>query len=147
MSDPGSGRRVRATRACDGCRKTKQKCDTLHPTCSACLAQSQACTYNQKSRKRGTQPGYMATLEILLAFLLEKLPDGAEAAHKFMSPAPKITDQECIYDSATTTHLRLCWRNHPLSKEINSVLASDALLQLNSKCFEIGYLNNPDEDS
>ncbi|KAJ5609875.1 transcriptional regulator family: Fungal Specific TF [Penicillium herquei] len=60
-------RRKRVSRACDRCRSKKDKCDGIRPTCSACQASGQTCSYDPHAKKRGLPEGYVRGLEKLWA--------------------------------------------------------------------------------
>lgn len=65
--DTKGPRRKRVSRACDRCRTKKDKCDGARPSCSACQATGQACSYDPNARKRGLPEGYVRGLEKLWA--------------------------------------------------------------------------------
>jgi hypothetical protein len=65
--DPKAPRRKRVSRACDRCRSKKDKCDGIRPTCSACQATGQTCSYDPNAKKRGLPEGYVRGLEKLWA--------------------------------------------------------------------------------
>ncbi|KAL4867853.1 hypothetical protein BDV12DRAFT_111353 [Aspergillus spectabilis] len=77
VSDPKAPRRKRVSRACDRCRSKKDKCDGLRPSCSACLASGQACSYDPHAKKRGLPEGYVRGLEKLWALAICNI-DGFE---------------------------------------------------------------------
>lgn len=66
-ADTKGPRRKRVSRACDRCRTKKDKCDGARPTCSACQATGQTCSYDPNARKRGLPEGYVRGLEKLWA--------------------------------------------------------------------------------
>ncbi|KAL4901026.1 hypothetical protein BDW74DRAFT_87486 [Aspergillus multicolor] len=70
-------RRKRVSRACDRCRAKKDKCDGLRPSCSACLASGQTCSYDPHAKKRGLPEGYVRGLEKLWALAICNI-DGFE---------------------------------------------------------------------
>ncbi|KAL4783883.1 fungal-specific transcription factor domain-containing protein [Aspergillus varians] len=76
-SDPKASRRKRVSRACDRCRSKKDKCDGRRPSCSACLASGQACSYDPHAKKRGLPEGYVRGLEKLWALAICNI-DGFE---------------------------------------------------------------------
>ncbi|KAL2819872.1 fungal-specific transcription factor domain-containing protein [Aspergillus cavernicola] len=75
--DPKAPRRKRVSRACDRCRSKKDKCDGLRPSCSACLASGQRCSYDPHAKKRGLPEGYVRGLEKLWALAICNI-DGFE---------------------------------------------------------------------
>ncbi|KAJ5112933.1 hypothetical protein N7456_001467 [Penicillium angulare] len=70
-------RRKRVSRACDRCRSKKDKCDGIRPTCSACQASGQTCSYDPHAKKRGLPEGYVRGLEKLWALSICNI-DGFE---------------------------------------------------------------------
>ncbi|OJJ08439.1 hypothetical protein ASPVEDRAFT_143921 [Aspergillus versicolor CBS 583.65] len=76
-TDPKAPRRKRVSRACDRCRSKKDKCDGLRPSCSACLASGQTCSYDPHAKKRGLPEGYVRGLEKLWALAICNI-DGFE---------------------------------------------------------------------
>ncbi|TPX31873.1 hypothetical protein SmJEL517_g04888 [Synchytrium microbalum] len=46
-------KRVRASKACDQCRKRRTKCSGSEPTCISCLALGIECNYSPSERRRG----------------------------------------------------------------------------------------------
>ncbi|OJJ53302.1 hypothetical protein ASPSYDRAFT_162870 [Aspergillus sydowii CBS 593.65] len=76
-ADPKAPRRKRVSRACDRCRSKKDKCDGLRPSCSACLASGQTCSYDPHAKKRGLPEGYVRGLEKLWALAICNI-DGFE---------------------------------------------------------------------
>ncbi|KAH8432523.1 putative C6 transcription factor [Aspergillus melleus] len=76
-SDPKAPRRKRVSRACDRCRSKKDKCDGIRPSCSACQASGQTCSYDPHAKKRGLPEGYVRGLEKLWALSICNI-DGFE---------------------------------------------------------------------
>lgn len=77
--DSKGPRRKRVSRACDRCRLKKDKCDGARPSCSACNAAGQTCSYDPSARKRGLPEGYVRGLEKLWALSICNI-DGFEDA-------------------------------------------------------------------
>ncbi|KAH7166419.1 hypothetical protein EDB81DRAFT_853077 [Dactylonectria macrodidyma] len=73
-SDEGSSSKVRhrVTRACDECRRRKDRCDGQLPACGACLKGGRSCSYGP-SKKRGLRTGYVRTLEVLLGLIFSTI--------------------------------------------------------------------------
>ncbi|KAI8076676.1 fungal-specific transcription factor domain-containing protein [Gilbertella persicaria] len=71
-------KRMRASQACNHCRKKKIKCDESRPKCTQCQEASIACEYTEP-KKRGPRKGYVQLLEERLAQMERKLigPDNA----------------------------------------------------------------------
>ncbi|KAH8738391.1 hypothetical protein BGZ61DRAFT_512762 [Ilyonectria robusta] len=69
--------RIRISRACDECRRRKDRCDGQRPSCQPCSVAKRACNYNP-SKKRGLRTGYVRSLEMLLGFFFGTV-EGSEA--------------------------------------------------------------------
>lgn len=69
--------RARVSRACDECRRRKDRCDGQEPSCGPCSIAGRVCTYNP-NKKRGLRSGYVRSLEMLLGLLFSAV-DGSEA--------------------------------------------------------------------
>ncbi|KAJ5160673.1 transcriptional regulator family: Fungal Specific TF [Penicillium canariense] len=112
-------RRKRVSRACDRCRSKKDKCDGIRPTCSACQASGQTCSYDPHAKKRGLPEGYVRGLEKLWALsicnidgfedtMLAMLGTTAEAAgrrDKIMSVWTDDSSSESLHETWKTSRL------------------------------------------
>ncbi|KAF8326862.1 uncharacterized protein EI90DRAFT_1882504 [Cantharellus anzutake] len=65
-SGKGSTGVKKVTTACDTCRLKRQKCDGLHPQCSACAEANLSCTYSRQTKRRGPPLGYLRHVEVRL---------------------------------------------------------------------------------
>ncbi|OKP01986.1 Quinic acid utilization activator [Penicillium subrubescens] len=112
-------RRKRVSRACDRCRSKKDKCDGIRPTCSACQASGQPCSYDPHAKKRGLPEGYVRGLEKLWALsmcnidgfedtMLAMLGTTAESAgrrEKLMSVWSDDSSSESLHETWKTSRL------------------------------------------
>ncbi|KAJ5159251.1 uncharacterized protein N7500_008902 [Penicillium coprophilum] len=112
-------RRKRVSRACDRCRSKKDKCDGNRPTCSACQASGQSCSYDPHAKKRGLPEGYVRGLEKLWALsicniegfedtMLAMLGNTAESAgrrEKLMTVWSDDSSSESLHESWKTSRL------------------------------------------
>ncbi|TEA17570.1 Quinic acid utilization activator [Colletotrichum sidae] len=64
--------RMRVTRACNECRKRKDRCDGGRPACQPCLDAGRSCSYNPP-KKRGLRTGYVRALEVLLGMIFSSI--------------------------------------------------------------------------
>ncbi|GIK06785.1 hypothetical protein Aspvir_002437 [Aspergillus viridinutans] len=117
--DPKVPRRKRVSRACDRCRSKKDKCDGLRPSCSACRASGQTCSYDPHAKKRGLPEGYVRGLEKLWALsicnidgfedtmlaLLGTTPDSAGRRDKLLSLWMDDSASETLHESWKTSRL------------------------------------------
>ncbi|KAJ5957893.1 hypothetical protein N7501_012172 [Penicillium viridicatum] len=112
-------RRKRVSRACDRCRSKKDKCDGIRPTCSACQASGQSCSYDPHAKKRGLPEGYVRGLEKLWALsicnidgfedtmlaMLGNTPESAGRREKLMSVWSDDSPSESLHESWKTSRL------------------------------------------
>ncbi|KAJ5437137.1 Transcription factor [Penicillium cf. griseofulvum] len=112
-------RRKRVSRACDRCRSKKDKCDGIRPTCSACQALGQSCSYDPHAKKRGLPEGYVRGLEKLWALsicnidgfedtMLAMLGNNSESTgrrEKLMSMWSDESASESLHESWKTSRL------------------------------------------
>lgn len=66
--------RMRVTRACNQCRKRKDRCDGGRPSCGSCINLGRTCNYNPP-KKRGLRTGYVRAIEVLLGMMLSTIED------------------------------------------------------------------------
>ncbi|KAL2211556.1 hypothetical protein CC79DRAFT_205007 [Sarocladium strictum] len=127
MSDEEEGRtkkRIRVSRACDPCRRRKERCDGGQPACQRCTAAARTCFYNPY-RKRGLRPGYVRTLEILLGLILHTF-DGAEQLilavlrHKAEDTSTTIGQFGQHRPIAVVSSLLQSWRKSSVLEEVQN---------------------------
>ncbi|KAJ4112177.1 hypothetical protein NW768_011756 [Fusarium equiseti] len=127
-SDEGSnGRhRHRVTRACNECRRRKDKCGGQRPSCKSCVESNRTCSYDP-SKKRGLRPGYVRAVEALLGLMVTTI-EGSEAwicsllqgksEHISLRPATlQIRESDISID-----FLLEAWRKCALAKEAGKLL-------------------------
>ncbi|ETS73322.1 hypothetical protein PFICI_14927 [Pestalotiopsis fici W106-1] len=76
-NSPRKRKRTRVTKACELCRKRKEKCNGERPACGSCISLGRSCSYASESRRRGLPAGFIHSREVLLGLLLQ-IFDGAE---------------------------------------------------------------------
>ncbi|GIC92558.1 putative C6 transcription factor [Aspergillus udagawae] len=95
------------------------KCDGLRPSCSACRASGQACSYDPHAKKRGLPEGYVRGLEKLWALsicnidgfedtmlaLLGTTPDSAGRRDKLLTLWMDDSASETLHESWKTSRL------------------------------------------
>ncbi|KAH1287531.1 hypothetical protein KXX33_000424 [Aspergillus fumigatus] len=100
-------------------RESKDKCDGLRPSCSACRASGQTCSYDPHAKKRGLPEGYVRGLEKLWALsicnidgfedtmlaLLGTTPDSAGRRDKLLSMWMDDSASETLHESWKTSRL------------------------------------------
>ncbi|OBS25193.1 hypothetical protein FPOA_05728 [Fusarium poae] len=132
-SDEGSnGRnRHRVTRACNECRRRKDRCGGQRPSCKSCADNDRVCSYGP-SKKRGLRPGYVRAIEVLLGLIITTI-EGSEAwicgllqgkteRSSFRPALLKVRESDMSVDFLLET-----WRKCSLAKEAGNLLASEGL--------------------
>ncbi|KAJ5112058.1 hypothetical protein N7532_000103 [Penicillium argentinense] len=121
-------RRKRVSRACDRCRSKKDKCDGIRPTCSACQASGQPCSYDPHAKKRGLPEGYVRGLEKLWALCLCNI-DGFEESMLAMlgttsdSLARRDRLMSVWSEDGSSESLHETWKTSRLYGELEKMLA------------------------
>jgi hypothetical protein len=131
MSEDEEGRarkRLRVSRACDPCRRRKERCDGAQPACQRCTGASRTCFYNPY-RKRGLRPGYLRTLEIILGLILHTF-DGAESLvvsvlrHRLDDTLTSLGHRNQSEEAPDVSSLLELWRKSTVLEELQSALGS-----------------------
>lgn len=129
--DSASGRastkRQRVSRACDQCRAAREKCDGIQPLCYPCVSLNRPCTYQANPKKRGVQTGYIRTLELALAWVLEEVPGSEDAldaliTHEGGQGRRLLADK----DSVAAKRLHRKWRKSRVQRGIDNILSGSA---------------------
>lgn len=114
-------KRRKVSKACDRCRRRKDKCDGKAPVCSTCRAAHEVCSYDSSTKKRGLPDGYVRGLERLCGamiyhvprlqeVMLAKLQGTAEAKRAFWSHGGSVESLDEV------------WKNSRLAGELEALL-------------------------
>lgn len=124
-------KRTRVSRACDQCRASREKCDGSQPVCQSCVSQYRECTYNEAPKKRGIQPNYIRTLELVLAYILEQWPDAQrELCNNLPIDHSHLHRVLADKDSDDAERLHQAWRSSLLGRQIEQVLSGTEVEQI-----------------
>lgn len=117
-------KRSRVSRACDQCRASREKCDGTHPRCHSCTSQKRECSYNDQPKKRGIQPNYIRTLEMIVAWLFRSAAgsEGKLATH-LASVADAVHRAISAKDAGHAESLHQGWRNSIVCRQIDQILS------------------------
>lgn len=125
----GGRRRKRVSRACDHCRKKKDRCDGLRPTCSPCRDSGSVCSYDPTAKKRGFPEGYVRGLEKLWALSISNI-EGLESKvlallgiHDETSPISHQF-QALWVDESVSNKLHESWKLSDLYGELEKLLST-----------------------
>lgn len=121
-TNDGPIKRVRVSRACDQCRTERSKCDGHQPQCAPCSEGKRTCTYTSNPRKRGLPPGYIRTIELALAIVIQQHADiEASLIAKLGQPNTVLLAR----DTKDSNRLHKSWRRTRFCKTLNKVLTGD----------------------
>lgn len=123
-------KRKRVSLACDACRAAREKCDGLQPQCSPCTSQSRNCSYTPASKKRGVQTGYLRTIELSLAWVLDQVPESERALHAFLTDRNSTAAQLLCGKTEASSRLHKSWTKGNIHRKIGALLAADETSQL-----------------
>ncbi|KAJ5684830.1 transcriptional regulator family: Fungal Specific TF [Penicillium maclennaniae] len=131
-------RRKRVSRACDRCRSKKDKCDGARPTCSACQASGQPCSYDPHAKKRGLPEGYVRGLEKLWALSICNI-DGLEEAMLAMlgttaeSAGRRDKLMAAWTDDGSSESLHETWKASRLNSALEKMLTNSEVTSTTGK--------------
>ena len=67
-------KRRRVEKACETCRRRKERCNGAIPTCSNCQAAARECLYSSETKRRGLPEGWVRALEKFWAVAILRTP-------------------------------------------------------------------------
>ncbi|KAL1887374.1 hypothetical protein Sste5346_010254 [Sporothrix stenoceras] len=127
-NNASSRKRLRVARACSTCRRRKERCDGLQPSCQRCTAMDRPCSYNPY-RKRGLRTGYVRGTEILLGLLLSAYDDADSLILSVLQHGAGADGQTTAAVSpsaavlAPSASLLETWRSSAALQELQKALA------------------------
>lgn len=125
------GKRQRVSLACDACRQAREKCDGGKPHCGSCVEQKRTCSYTPAAKKRGVPTGYLRTVELSLAWLIEEVPECEDALSRLLSEGTDAAKLLQCKDQAGH-RLQKRWSKSSVHKSIGKLLAEYADLPTES---------------
>ncbi|KAI9170733.1 Quinic acid utilization activator [Paramyrothecium foliicola] len=124
-----TAKRRRVSLACNPCRAAREKCDGGRPQCASCTSQHRNCSYTASQKKRGVQTGYLRTIELALAWVLDEVPESEHALQRLLTDnggregAKLLTRKN---SSGNLLHKK--WNRSRVHKEIARILADGEAL-------------------
>ncbi|KAF5598573.1 quinic acid utilization activator [Fusarium pseudocircinatum] len=125
---PNGRNRHRITRACNECRRRKDRCGGQRPSCKSCIDNNRTCSYGP-SKKRGLRPGYVRGIETLLGLIFKSIQGSEEwilgllegiIQQSSFCPASGLHDSNISVDLLLET-----WHKSSVSKKMGSLLSID----------------------
>jgi hypothetical protein len=131
-SDEAAGRnRHRVTRACNECRRRKDRCGGQRPSCTSCLESSRTCSYGP-SKKRGLRPGYVRGIEVLLGLVFTTVEGSESYVHGLLqgqiqhtSVRPQVSRVE--ESDISAEFLLEAWRKCSVANEVKKLLSPEGV--------------------
>lgn len=130
----GDKKRLRVSRACDQCRRRKDKCDGRQPICQPCSNIKRVCTYNMFTKKRGLPTGYVRSIEILLGLVFRHVEGSEALVSMLLDTNSNVTDPKAlslltVEDKPRTESLAEHWRKSMIAKQIELLLPTAESLE------------------
>ncbi|KAF5604780.1 quinic acid utilization activator [Fusarium pseudoanthophilum] len=128
---PNGRSRHRITRACNECRRRKDRCGGQRPSCKSCIDNNRTCSYGP-SKKRGLRPGYVRGIETLLGLIFKSIQGSEEwilgllegvIQQSSFCPASGLRDANISVDLLLET-----WHKSSVSKKMGSLLSTEGEL-------------------
>jgi hypothetical protein len=106
----------------------RERCDGVQPTCGTCNTQTRACSYNEQPKKRGIQPNYIRTLEVVIGWLFRTFPESEDI---LTNALPESNDANRALlagnDPDATDELHSVWRSSLVNKQLDQMLAGQPI--------------------
>ncbi|KZL78447.1 C6 transcription factor [Colletotrichum tofieldiae] len=122
--------RMRVTRACNQCRKRKDRCDGGRPSCGSCVDTGRTCNYNPP-KKRGLRTGYVRAIEVILGMMLSTIKDSDSWMAALMKgqgqkPSFRLRDwrSEMAPDTDVAEFLVDAWRKSDVLGQVEQWLSN-----------------------
>ncbi|SCV50583.1 related to quinic acid utilization activator [Fusarium fujikuroi] len=125
---PNGRNRHRITRACNECRRRKDRCGGQRPSCKSCIDNNRTCSYGP-SKKRGLRPGYVRGIETLLGLIFKSIQGSEDwicgllegvVQQSSFCPASGLRDANISVDFLLET-----WHKSSVSKKMGSLLSAE----------------------
>lgn len=132
LGEDGHPQRKRVSKACDRCRRRKDKCDGKRPRCGTCEQSSAPCSWNPLSKKRGLPDGYVRGLEKICGAIIREVPGIEDLLLSKLSGDEEALSHYWADDGSMESPLEL-WKKSRVVKELDRVLPILELLTKKKK--------------
>ncbi|KAF2668549.1 hypothetical protein BT63DRAFT_425855 [Microthyrium microscopicum] len=121
---PHQKKRLRVSRACDQCRKRRDRCDGEQPACRQCVNAKRSCTYNASSKKRGLPAGYVRAMELLLGIVFSHINGSEDLISTLLDAEEDLIETTSLEPhNASTRSLLDVWRKSQVVKQMERLSA------------------------
>jgi hypothetical protein len=125
--------RSRIEKACNTCRRRKEKCDGALPKCSNCTLSNRSCQYVHELKRRGLPEGYVHALEKCLAIGLLTHPEVSSSITAVLETGTDNPERGSFgalwTDEANECGLLKEWRSSQLARVLENRLPTLEQLQ------------------
>jgi hypothetical protein len=124
QDNPRQTKRLRVSRACDQCRRKRDRCDGQQPTCHPCANANRSCTYNQSTKKRGLPAGYVRAMETILGLVFCHVDGSEDLVSTLLSAEEDLSESRLPVPQRATSARSLLdvWRKSRVVKQMESLL-------------------------
>ncbi|EXL71604.1 hypothetical protein FOPG_12657 [Fusarium oxysporum f. sp. conglutinans race 2 54008] len=126
---PNGRNRHRITRACNECRRRKDRCGGQRPSCKSCIENNRTCSYGP-SKKRGLRPGYVRGIETLLGLIFNSIKGSEEWIYGLLEGViqqSSFCTASGLHDANISVDLLLeTWHKSSVSKKMGSLLSTES---------------------
>ncbi|KAF5568752.1 quinic acid utilization activator [Fusarium napiforme] len=126
---PNGRNRHRITRACNECRRRKDRCGGQRPSCKSCIDNNRTCSYGP-SKKRGLRPGYVRGIETLLGLIFKSIQGSEEWMLGLLEGViqqSSFCPTSGLHDANISVDLLLeTWHKSSVSKKMGSLLSTES---------------------
>jgi hypothetical protein len=121
---PSQAKRARVSKACNECRKKKERCDGVQPQCGPCSSLQRTCCFDTQPKRRGLPTGYVRAVEVLLGLMFQSI-DGIEHCITDVLRGEKSLPawHREQPSSSLVSSLADSWRRSTTMKELERLLA------------------------
>jgi Fungal Zn(2)-Cys(6) binuclear cluster domain len=121
-------KRRRVEKACEPCRRRKERCDGIQPKCSNCQLSGRQCDYSSETKKRGLPEGWLRALEKFWAIAIQRAPGLEDDVISVVTASlrePQDAHLAALWtDEADDRGLLKSWRASRLAAELEGLLPS-----------------------
>jgi hypothetical protein len=121
---PSQAKRARVSKACNECRKKKERCDGVQPQCGPCLSLQRTCCFDAQPKRRGLPTGYVRAVEVLLGLMFQSIEGMEHCMTSILRGEKSLPAWHREQPSSSlVSSLADSWRRSETMKELERLLA------------------------